>query len=76
MQKIDLGQEVLGSNPVQSAFISLECFSHSPIYLLSRRKYLAWWMDGWMDGWVGGWVEAKAGLRIAYSNQQKQFFQL
>ena len=23
-----------------------------------------------MDGWVGGWVEAKAGLRIAYSNQK------
>ena len=32
------------------------------------------WMDGWMDGWVDewmdGWVEAKAGLRIAYSNQK------
>ena len=27
-------------------------------------------MDGWMDGWVGGWMEAKAGLRIAYSNQK------
>ena len=27
-------------------------------------------MDGWMDGWMGGWVEAKAGLRIAYSNQK------
>ena len=25
---------------------------------------------GWMDGWVGGWIEAKAGFRIAYSNQQ------
>ena len=25
----------------------------------------------WMDGWVGGWVEdVKAGLMIAYSNQQ------
>jgi hypothetical protein len=23
-----------------------------------------------MDGWVGGWMEGKAGLRIAYSNQQ------
>ena len=22
-----------------------------------------------MDGWMGGWMEAKAGLRIAYSNQ-------
>ena len=27
-------------------------------------------MDGWVDGWVGGWVEAKAVLRIAYSNQK------
>ena len=23
-----------------------------------------------MDGWMDGWVEAKAGLRIAYSNQK------
>ena len=23
-----------------------------------------------MDGWVDGWVEAKAGLRIAYSNKK------
>ena len=23
-----------------------------------------------MDGWVGGWMEAKAGFRIAYSNQK------
>ena len=33
------------------------------------------WMDGrmggWMGGWMDGWMEAKAGLRIAYSNQQK-----
>ena len=28
------------------------------------------WVDGWMDGWMDGWVEAKAGLRIAYSNQK------
>ena len=27
-------------------------------------------MDGWVDGWMDGWMEAKAGLRIAYSNQQ------
>ena len=27
-------------------------------------------MDGWMGGWVDGWMEAKAGLRIAYSNQK------
>ena len=26
-------------------------------------------LEGWVGGWVGGWVEAKAGLRIAYSNQ-------
>ena len=23
-----------------------------------------------LDGWMGGWMEAKAGLRIAYSNQK------
>ena len=28
------------------------------------------WKGGWMDGWMGGWMEAKAGLRIAYSNQK------
>ena len=28
------------------------------------------WMYGWVDGWMYGWVEAKAGLRIAYSNQK------
>ena len=28
------------------------------------------WMDGWMDGWMEGRKEAKAGLRIAYSNQK------
>jgi hypothetical protein len=27
-------------------------------------------LDGWVDGWVGG----KAGLRVAYSNQQKNPF--
>ena len=27
-------------------------------------------MVGWMGGWMDGWVEAKAGLRIAYSNQK------
>ena len=27
-------------------------------------------MDGWVDGWVDGWMGGKAGLRIAYSNQQ------
>ena len=32
-----------------------------------------------MDGWMDGWMEGKAGLRIAYSNQQslqKQNFRL
>ena len=28
---------------------------------------------GWMDGRMGGWMEAKAGLRIAYSNQKLNF---
>ena len=28
------------------------------------------WMDEWMDGWMVAWVGAKAGLRIAYSNQK------
>ena len=28
------------------------------------------WVEGWMDGWMDGWMEAKAGLRIAYSNQK------
>ena len=32
------------------------------------------WMDGWMDGWIGGWMEAKAGLRIAYSNKKFDMF--
>ena len=27
-------------------------------------------MDGRKGGWMGGWMEAKAGLRIAYSNQK------
>ena len=36
-------------------------------------------MEGWMDGRMEGRKEAKAGLRIAYSNQQslqKQNFRL
>ena len=33
---------------------------------ISHRKYLA----GRKEGWMGGWMEAKAGLRIAYSNQK------
>ena len=27
-------------------------------------------LGGWMNGWVGGWMEARAGLRIAYSDQK------
>ena len=27
-------------------------------------------LEGWVGGWMDGWMEAKAGLRIAYSNQQ------
>ena len=34
------------------------------------RKKLGHWMGGWMDGWMGG-VERKAGLRIAYINQNE-----
>jgi hypothetical protein len=30
-------------------------------------------MGGWMGGWMDGWMEGKAGLRIAYSNQQIQY---
>ena len=33
------------------------------------KKYLG---RCWMDGWMGGWMGGKAGLRIAYSNQQKK----
>ena len=29
-----------------------------------------------MDGWVGGWMGAKAGLRIAYSNQKERLGRL
>ena len=27
-------------------------------------------LEGRKDVWVDGWMEAKAGLRIAYSNQK------
>ena len=36
-----------------------------------RKSLLDGWMDGWKDGWKEGWMEAKAGLRIAYSNQKR-----
>ena len=43
-------------------------------YINSCTKYLAGWKEGRkegrMDGWMDGWMEAKAGLRIAYSNQK------
>ena len=29
-----------------------------------------------MDGWMGGKMEAKAGLRIAYSNQKLKAHQI
>ena len=36
-------------------------------------KNLAGWVEGRkegrVDGWMDGWMEAKAGLRIAYSNK-------
>ena len=40
---------------------------------MDGRKFenLGRWKDGWMGGRKGGWMEATAGLRIAYSNQQK-----
>ena len=37
-----------------------------------KTKYLAWWKEGRKDGVVDGWVVAKAGLRIAYSNQKSE----
>ena len=42
------------------------CVENFELKILSDLKYLGRWKDGWMDGWV----EAKAGLRIAYSNQK------
>ena len=38
--------------------------------ILVMDGWIDGWMDGWMDGWVDGWVEAKARLRIAYSNKK------
>ena len=37
---------------------------------MSDKFWKPWTVEGWMDGWKGGWKEAKAGLRIAYSNQK------
>jgi hypothetical protein len=38
--------------------------------LYIKRSHLKSLLGGWMGGWVGGWMAGKAGLRIAYSNQQ------
>ena len=32
------------------------------------------WKEGRKEGWVEGRMEAKAGLRIAYSNQKVSYF--
>ena len=41
---------------------------------LRKKIKIKFWVEKnlgrWMGGWMGGRVEAKAGLRIAYSNQQ------
>ena len=39
-------------------------------FRVDNFENLGRWMGGWMDGWVDGWKEAKAGLRIADSNQK------
>jgi hypothetical protein len=39
--------------------------------LYIKRSWLKTLLGGWMDGWVAG----KAGLRIAYSNQQSELDQ-
>ena len=40
---------------------------------MKNFENLGRWMDGRKDGWKDGWMEAKAGLRIAYSNQKNEF---
>ena len=40
------------------------------LYVENLKTLDGGWMEGWMEGWVDGWMEAKAGLRIAYSNQK------
>ena len=52
------------------------CVKKYEVKILSREK-LKYNIESkkkpWtVDGWMGGWVEAKAGLRIAYSNQKLQ----
>ena len=37
---------------------------------MKNFENLGRWMGGRKDGWKDGWMEAKAGLRIAYSNQK------
>ena len=38
--------------------------------ILAYAPFLCEKVLHWMDGWMGGWMEARAGLRIAYSNQK------
>ena len=38
--------------------------------LYVEKIWKPWTVDGWQEGWMDGWMEAKAGLRIAYSNQK------
>ena len=38
--------------------------------MIIYNKKKSWLLGGWVDGWMDGWMEAKAGLRIAYSNQK------
>ena len=40
------------------------------LYVENLKTLDGGWKDGWKEGWMGGWMEAKAGLRIAYSNQK------
>ena len=42
--------------------------------LIMCVEKLGYWVGGWMDGWMDGRKEAKAGLRIAYSNQKLRPF--
>ena len=47
----------------------LSIFGENSIFSASKKSSPGW-MDGWVDGWQDGWVEAKAGLKIAYSNKK------
>ena len=41
------------------------------LYVENLKTLDGGWKGGRKEGRVDGWMEAKAGLRIAYSNQQK-----